>query len=910
MLFSRPAPRAAPGPPPHRTARLRRGASAAGWLAALCLWLGLAWPAQALDRVVLQLQWDHQFQFAGYYAAQWQGYYREAGIEVEIRSAFGPDAPIRSPPAEIAAGRAQFGVSNAGVLLALSEGAPISILASIFQQSGTRGWYRPDIQITTPADLLKLRIGRVRGASLLDVELRALLVAEGLDPRSIKTVEVEPARLWDAFLAGEFDLLFGYSLTVPWEAKERGVGELRTVRPSDYGVAFYGDSLIADARLVADNPDLARRFRDASLRGWQYALEHRREIAERIARDLPRIRPLVDPLGYNLAQTEGVTELTLHPLVQVGHTNPGRWVRMRDHLVQAGVTPRPAPVEAALFDPEGERRRAQTQRQRWLTIGVSVAGFGLAGALIVTGLLRHTVARRTSELRQSEARLRAILDHSPESIFVVRVTPDGDYVYQMGNPATSLLSGASEAQMRGRSMRDFLPPEMVRMNFPHYDRCVATGEPVQFDYTRRHPHGSQERETILVPLKDLAGRVIQIVGNSRDVTGRKEREAILRQAQKMEAVGQLTGGLAHDFNNLLTVIVGGIEGIRRAPQDSERIARYAGLVLEAAQRGAKLTQQLLAFSRRQALQPKVIDVNALLTDFQPLMARAAGEAVELCVAPAFEPACVRLDPSQFESAILNLVVNARDAMPNGGSVTIEVQRVDLRAGNVAKADPGPYVVVSVTDTGEGMPADVLERVFEPFFTTKEVGKGTGLGLSQVYGFVRQSGGQVRLDSVVARGTRVRLYLPAETEARPEAERPAAAQAEGGHETILLVEDHAEVRAMAEGILAELGYRVVLARTAVEGLDILMAGEPVDLLFTDVVMPGGMSGLELAAEARRLRPDLAILATSGHLGEREEGARDVAAPILPKPYDRADLARAVRRAIDERRAPSKPAAAAE
>ncbi len=865
-------------------------------VAALALALALIGPARALDRVVLQLQWDHQFQFAGYYAALWQGYYREAGIEVEIRPALSPGVPVRSPPAEIAAGRAQFGVSNAGLLLAMAEGAPITIVASIFQHSGTRGWYRPPVAVSTPADLLKLRIGRVRGASLLDVELRALLVAEGMDPARIQAVEVAPERLWDAFLGGEFDLLFGYSLTVPGEARERGVADLRSVRPSDYGVVFYGDTLIADARLSARDPDLVRRFRDASLKGWHYALEHKREVAERIARELPRARPLTDPLAFNLLQADGVGELTLHPVVQIGHVNPGRWARMRDQLLQAGVISTPIPIERAVFDPEGERRRAQAARQRWLVLGVSVAGLLLAGALIVTGLLRHTVARRTGELRQSEARLRAILDHSPESIFVVRVTPDGDYVYQMGNPATAKLSGASEGAMRGRSLRAFLPPEMLQVNLPHYDRCVAEGRPVVFDYVRPGPNGGRARETILVPLKDASGRVVQLVGNSRDVTARREREAILRQAQKMEAVGQLTGGLAHDFNNLLTVIVGGVEGIRRASGDPDRTRRYADLALEAAQRGAKLTQQLLAFSRRQALQPKVLDVNALLADFQPLMARAAGEAVELAVVPAAAPAYARLDPPQFEAAILNLVVNARDAMPAGGRISVEVERVDLGPGNVAKAEPGPYVVVIVTDTGAGMPPEVLERVFEPFFTTKEVGKGTGLGLSQVYGFVRQSGGQVRLDSVVDRGTRVRLYLPAETQARPEAERPAAPLADGGHETILLVEDHAEVRAMAESILAELGYRVVAARTGAEAADILAGPDALDLLFTDVVMPGGMSGLDLARQARRLRPGLPVLATSGHVGEREAGEVDV--PILPKPYDRAELARAVRRALDE------------
>jgi len=855
--------------------------------------------ALAQDRVVLQLQWDHQFQFAGYYAALWQGYYREAGIEVEIRPALKPGEPVRSPAREIAEGRAQFGVTNAGVLLALAEGAPLVIVASVFQQSGTRGWYRPGTQVSSPADLLRLRIGRVSGASNLDVELRALLVAEGMDPARINAVEVEPNRLWDAFLAGEFDLLFGYSLTVPAEARERGIGELRSLRPSDYGVAFYGDSLIADARLAQAKPDLVRRFRDASLRGWLHALENRRAVAERISAELPRTRPLNDRLAFNLFQAEGVAELTLHPVVQLGHVNPARWARMRDGLLEAGVISHAFPIEPVIFDPERDRRAAQARRSRWLTVGASLVGLALAGALVWTGLLRRAVARRTAQLRDSEARLRAILDHSPESIFVIQVTPEGEFVYEMGNPATQTLSGKNEAEMRGRRLEDFLSADALRQNMGHYRLCVAQGEPVRFEYTLRRAAGPHARETILIPLRDESGRVARLVGSSRDVTARKENEAILRQAQKMEAVGQLTGGMAHDFNNLLTVIVGGLEGIRRAPENQERIGRYSGLALDAAQRGAKLTQQLLAFSRRQALQPKVVDVNALLADFAALMGRAAGEAVELEVAPSVEAACARLDPSQFEAAILNLVVNARDAMPSGGRIRVAVEGRELAADNMLGVAAGPYVVVSVADTGAGMPPDVLERVFEPFFTTKEVGKGSGLGLSMVYGFVRQSGGQVRIESLVGRGTTVRLYLPAESRAKPEAQGPDDASIDvGGSETILLVEDNADVRAMAEAGLAELGYRVLSARTALEALDVLQGREPVDLLFTDVVMPGGMSGLELAREAQRLRPGLPVLATSGHVGSAEaSGAPDV--PILSKPYLRADLARALRRTLDGR-----------
>jgi PAS domain S-box-containing protein len=545
---------------------------------------------------------------------------------------------------------------------------------------------------------------------------------------------------------------------------------------------------------------------------------------------------------------------------------------------------------------------------RWLQIAFPVAAAALLGALGWTYSLRRAVVARTRALSESEERYRALVDHSPEAIFIVRVEPNGDYVYESGNPVTDTITGVAEDEMRGRRLRDFLPKASVDQNAAPYRRCVATGEPLQFEYTIQRPEGPRHRETTLVPLKDKGGRVSHLVGASRDITARRQNEAMLRQAQKMEAVGQLTGGIAHDFNNLLTVIIGGLEGIARGRGNPERVERYTRLALDAASRGAKLTQQLLAFSRRQALQPKVVDVNALLGDFADLMRRAAGEALELKLHLAEEKVFCELDPSLFEAAMLNLVVNARDASPDGGEIVIATSRLDPTSPNAVRRGKALGVLICVSDKGEGMAPDVIERAFEPFFTTKEVGKGTGLGLSMVYGFVQQSGGDIEIQSEVDHGTRICIYLPSAA-APLDAERPGDDALEPrGSERILLVEDNVEVRTVVASSLEDLGYRVATASSAQEALELLRAGSPVNLLFTDVVMPGGVSGLELSRQARRLRPDLKVLTTSGHMGRIDADsaeARDV--PTLPKPYGRSDLAQAVRRALDEAERTPAPAA---
>ncbi|OHV17436.1 hybrid sensor histidine kinase/response regulator [Methylorubrum extorquens] len=410
-----------------------------------------------------------------------------------------------------------------------------------------------------------------------------------------------------------------------------------------------------------------------------------------------------------------------------------------------------------------------------------------------------------------------------------------------------------------------------------------------------------------------ADRPERIAGILMDRTDQHVTEEALRQAQKMEAIGQLTGGVAHDFNNLLTVIVGGLDMMLRRPDQPDRVKRLAEAAMGAARRGEQLTQQLLAFSRRQMLRPQTLNPNRLLLDFRPLAERAATGAVELTfdLDPALDP--IRIDPAQFESAVLNLIVNARDALEGrGGHARIAVTSRNVRLGTAAVADrgvpPGPYVVISVTDTGSGIPPDKLQRVFEPFFTTKEVGKGTGLGLSQVYGFTRSAKGFAQIESEVGKGTTVSLYFPRSTDPAGEEIGPGPVGAiplrrAGEGETVLLVEDDEQVLGMAVESLEELRYRVIVTRNAAEALEHLHGVERIDILFSDVVMPGGMNGSQLAVEARRVRPDIKILLTSGYVANLDEGQviGQGELPVLNKPYRRDELARSLRLVLGGERA---------
>jgi signal transduction histidine kinase/CheY-like chemotaxis protein len=375
----------------------------------------------------------------------------------------------------------------------------------------------------------------------------------------------------------------------------------------------------------------------------------------------------------------------------------------------------------------------------------------------------------------------------------------------------------------------------------------------------------------------------------------------LRQSQKMEAVGQLTGGIAHDLNNILTVITGTIEILAEAVADRPELAAIAKMIDEAAARGGDLTQRLLAFARKQPLQPRDVDLNLLVIEAASLLRPTLGESVEIHMMLAADASRALIDPSQLTNAILNLALNARDAMPDGGKLTIETNNVvldDNYASMHSDVTAGSYVMVAVTDSGHGIPAGILNNVFEPFFTTKDVDKGSGLGLSMVYGFVKQSNGHIKIYSEEGHGTTVRIYLPqAVGVAQPE-DSTITYDVEGGHETILVVEDDNLVRTFVVGQITSLGYATLSAINAAEALLIIDGPQHIDLLFTDMIMPGSMNGRQLADAALQRRASLKILFTSGYSNEViiHHGHLDAGVLLLAKPYRKSDLARMLRAAL--------------
>jgi signal transduction histidine kinase/ActR/RegA family two-component response regulator len=378
------------------------------------------------------------------------------------------------------------------------------------------------------------------------------------------------------------------------------------------------------------------------------------------------------------------------------------------------------------------------------------------------------------------------------------------------------------------------------------------------------------------------------------VAKKTEAEAALMRAQRLDALGRLTGGVAHDFNNLLTVVIGALDVILRHPENAQRRQRLGEAALNAARRGQRLTAQLLAFARQQPLQPETRELNELIRQAEPLLRRALSEQVALKVRLCETTAIARIDPAQFEASLLNLIVNAVDASAAGGEIVVETQLSTLVNGEVAGLAPGPYFSMSVVDRGQGMSPDVIKRIFEPFFTTKPPGKGTGLGLSQVYGFVKQSGGEVEVDSAEGAGTRFRIYLPISA-AQPNHEIVPVTQRVGVARplSILLVEDDPSVAAVTEMMLVDSGHKVQRAANADEALRVLWSEAEIDVLFSDVVMPGGMNGVELAKQAVVQRPLLKVLLTSGFAGESlDEWLSQGAWPFLRKPFLSTELAAAL------------------
>ena len=520
-----------------------------------------------------------------------------------------------------------------------------------------------------------------------------------------------------------------------------------------------------------------------------------------------------------------------------------------------------------------------------------------------------TLQTRDAQLRINEERLSLALLGSGQSMWDWELSADEIFFDQQASAVLGFRP-AKDAEAFGFEIGQVHPDDYSRLRDAH-SSCLL-GQTGMFEIECRVPAGDDEWRWVeiggKVVARDDSGAPIRVAGTLQDIDERKKQqaersrlEAQLLHSQKVESLGQLTGGIAHDFNNLLSIITGNLQLLERSADDKQ--TELLQPALGAALRGGELTARLLAYARRQPLTPKTVDLNELLTETADLLGRTIGELIDVKTI-LYEPLWLTtIDPGQLENAVMNLVINARDAMPDGGALTIESSNVTLNSRDVVRqpmAIPGDYVLLAISDTGTGIAPEVLEKAFDPFFTTKDVGKGTGLGLSMVWGFVDQSGGHVDIDSEPGHGTCVRIYLPRSYGALSKDDGDSGGEiVAGGDEIILVVDDDDIVRDVAAELLRDYGYDVLEAHDGSAALEILNQRDDIDLLFTDVMMPG-IRGPVLAEMARKLRPNLSVLFTSGYTESAVmyRGALVDSTLLLTKPYDREELARRIRYALSE------------
>ncbi|MBT7897682.1 MAG: ABC transporter substrate-binding protein [Rhodospirillales bacterium] len=851
--------------------------------------------ALALDKkVTLQLQWDHQYQFAGYYAALWKGYYAKQGLDVTIRSAFEPGGKFHKSAKEVSNRRADFGVGAIDILKARDAGSPLVILSSVFQHSPVAFYSRVQTGVQSVSDLLRYRIATRGKTGRAYPELMAMLRAENINTTFINTQPIRNKLGLRDLALGHADIAAGFTISAGWLAKELGL-KLTMLRPSTYGVDFYGGSIFTHEDLIKESPGVVDGFIRASLQGWKYALQNSDEIAVRIAGKLRRKIPLKDAVGFNLAQVGPVENLIKQNVITLGHTNPARWSRMHKALKDSGLVKNSFDANAAIYDPN---KYAQDRLQKAFTISI---GMLLILLVLGFGIWIYTQRKNARLMKEQSELLEATFENMNQGIAVY----DAD---------TRLVAF-------NKKMDEFygFPPGVFKVGIKHEDIIRYRAESGYYgdadvqEATKQAILRSKNNAERRIEVQSHFGKTFiyhrrpmpngGYMNTFEDVTEQKQTEENLRQASKMEAVGQLTGGIAHDFNNLLAVSIGNLELADEIAESGGDVRPYLKTIMRASERGASLTNQLLAFSRKQTLKTEAIDAGALIDNMQGLLRSALGETIEIMIANDSNLCQCLVDPVLFENVILNLAINARDAMPGGGTLSLHTSNATLVADDAsmeAEVTPGDYVMVMVTDTGKGMPADVAEHAFDPFFTTKEVGEGSGLGLSMVYGFIKQSGGHVVLHSVESEGTTIKIYLPQTEQISLNGLPTPEKMPKGRGETILVVEDDPDVRAMTVNILHSLGYQTMEASDGNTALQVFKKMDPESLLITDVVLSGGMSGPEIVAEAKKLNPNIRVLYTSGYsnLVNIDQKFFDKDVEFLQKPFPKVKLAQKIRMILNK------------
>ncbi|HEY5672386.1 MAG TPA: ABC transporter substrate-binding protein [Malonomonas sp.] len=971
---------------------------------AICLLLLLCSSAAiAKDVVVLQLPWDHQFQFAGYYAADIKGFYAAADLDVRIKSSITADKKFIEPPVEVLAGRADFGIGSGDIILANETDNRLRVIASIFQSSATRFYVKQDKPFTSLAELVeKCTIARRLG-SFVDVELQAMLRSEGIDPAKVKTVKTLPGVAH--FVDGRADLVGGYSLSFPYEIKKHSIA-VTEINPQNYGINFYGDAVFTSKKLIDENPELVEKFLAATLKGWRYALENPDEMVDYIASSLPRTHPVDDVRRYNQFQAENINKHTSYPIVEPGHINPYRWQKMHEALREAGMISSSFAPDQLIWSPAKQREQAS---QKMHKIGALLLAGSLVTALILFGfilLLRKLVRERTASLLQAnqtalhrQAEFESVFHSITDAI--VLVNPQRQIIRT--NSAFTALFGYQLNEIKGQTTeRLYATPENFKeqgrqrynadslaespiytMQYRRKDGAAFTGETLGVtvktvkgeqigylavirDITQRLESEKRIRELSRFP-DENPGPVLRVDDNAvisyanqasaalldewatgvgqtlpetlvkalrnacakqqnqsvelscaerqftfviapiasedyvnlygQDITESKRLEEQLHQSEKMQAIGQLAGGVAHDFNNQLGVILGSVELLGNKLEDRS-LQRYLDNIKAGASRAAELTKNLLAFSRKGKYLSRPLDLHAIISEVIVLLEHSIDKRISIRKRLHQGKSFIIGDPTLLQNAILNLALNARDAMPEGGEISIETDVIYLGAEECGRfSEPlsrGEYLQLSVCDTGRGMDEETQKHMFEPFFTTKAEGRGTGLGLASVYGTVRNHSGTIQVESHPGQGTEIKLYFPLAATAQPADDKLLPVEPRAGVGNLLVVDDERDFRDMLAETLTQLGYSVTTCKNGKEALARYRDSQKIyDLVILDMIMPE-LNGRDTFLALRQINPDVQVILSSGFSNEGDiQNLLDLGvAAFIGKPFKQQELAEQV------------------
>ena len=863
--------------------------------------------AQASEKVVLQLAWKHQFQFAGYYAAQHKGFYKQAGLDVEIVEG-GEDKFARE---EVLSGNAQYGVAGAELILHRADGEPFVVLAPIFQHSASVLLLRKDSGINSIQGLIGKRVMLLPGKK--DADILAAFINEGVSLDSIKRLD-QTYNLND-LIVGRTDAVSAYSTNEPWLMKQKGV-QPKIITPRTYGVDFYSDCLFSTEEEVEDHPQRVRQFLEASIRGWEYAMSNPQEIIDILLKeyDLQKSR---QHLRYEARETK---KLMMPDLVQIGHMNPGRWRHIAKIDAKLGMLEPDFSLEGFLYDPNPGINYTSLLWGLGLAILVSAVVGIIAFILFFLNkkLAAEIGVRKKAEeaLRESEEHLRTLINATPDIICF----KDGQGRWLEANNADLQLFGLTGVDYKLKT-----DSELANYTLPLYKEaflnCETTDEKAWKD-------GRLCREEEIIPLASGEQRVYDVIKSplfnpdgsrkalvvlGRDISELRQADkeknklqAQLLQTQKMESIGRLAGGVAHDLNNMLAAVLGYGDMLLADPELKEGHKKRVELMHQAGQRSRDLVRQLLAFSRKQTLQMQKIDINKVISDVEKFLQQTIRESIDIKFNLSSELPLVQADKTQLEQVILNLTVNAQDAMPEGGKLSIETKLVELDedyAAHHLDIVQGPYVLLMVSDTGHGITQETREHIFEPFFSTKDIGEGIGLGLSTVYGIVKQHQGHIWVYSEPDKGSVFKIYLPALTEENITEEESEALPEQTldtrGKETILVVEDDDMVRELTVTVLEEQEYQVIYAANGQQCLEMIKNYQGrIDLLLTDVIMPG-LNGKELFEKVLQIFPNIKVIYISGYAENviSSYGILDRGVDFIQKPCNVKDLCAKIREVLD-------------